>query len=185
VKIFILRKNFYIDLTKKYYKTNIEEIMQKLLSVGLLFAIMAMSCRSSKEESNNAPQARQESTNNYPGWATTNKIETTSSGLKYIDLVEGSGAAPEAGKEVTVHYSGYLTNGMKFDSSVDRNAALVFQIGVGQVIKGWDEGVMSMKAGGKRKLIIPPQLGYGERGAAPVIPPNAELIFDVELLAVN
>src|SRR5262245_11956568 len=88
-------------------------------------------------------------------------------------------------QQIVVHYSGYFTNGTKFESSVDQNEPIVFPIGVGKVIKGWDEGLMTMKAGGKRKLIVPPQLGYGEYGSLPVIPPNAELIFDVELLEVK
>lgn len=110
---------------------------------------------------------------------------TTPSGLKYIDEVVGTGDAPGKGKRVKVHYTGRLTNGKKFDSSVDRGEPFAFSIGVGQVIKGWDEGVMSMKVGGKRQLIIPAELGYGDRGAGRDIPPNAELIFDVELLAVG
>jgi peptidylprolyl isomerase len=109
---------------------------------------------------------------------------TTASGLKYVDVVVGKGASPRAGKQVTVHYTGTLENGTKFDSSVDRNQPFSFIIGVGQVIKGWDEGVMTMKVGGKRKLIIPATLGYGARGAGGVIPPNATLLFDVELLDV-
>jgi peptidylprolyl isomerase len=113
------------------------------------------------------------------------KMVTTASGLKYQDVVVGKGAAPVAGKQVKVHYTGTLENGKKFDSSVDRGQPFSFVIGVGQVIKGWDEGVMSMKVGGKRKLIIPPQLGYGARGAGGVIPPNATLHFDVELLDVS
>lgn len=113
------------------------------------------------------------------------KTVTTASGLKYIDVVVGKGASPSVGKQVKVHYTGTLENGKKFDSSVDRNQPFTFIIGVGQVIPGWDEGVMSMKVGGKRKLIIPPNLGYGARGAGGVIPPNATLLFDVELLDVE
>jgi len=110
---------------------------------------------------------------------------TTPSGLKYVDEVVGSGDAPRQGKKVTVHYTGRLADGKKFDSSVDRGRPFEFTIGVGQVIKGWDEGVMTMKVGGKRQLIIPADLGYGARGAPGAIPPNAELIFDVELLGVG
>ena len=109
---------------------------------------------------------------------------TTDSGLEYIDLVEGTGATPQRGKRVVVHYTGTLKDGTKFDSSRDRNQPFTFTIGVGQVIKGWDEGVGTMKVGGRRKLTIPPELGYGAQGAGGVIPPNATLIFDVELLRI-
>jgi peptidylprolyl isomerase len=109
----------------------------------------------------------------------------TPSGLRYIDHVVGTGASPKTGQRVSVHYTGTLKDGSKFDSSVDRGQPFAFVIGVGQVIKGWDEGVSTMKVGGKRTLFIPPQLGYGERGAGGVIPPNADLIFDVELLGVQ
>lgn len=112
------------------------------------------------------------------------KTVTTPSGLKYVDVVVGKGAAPAVGKRVKVHYTGTLENGKKFDSSRDRNEPFSFIIGVGQVIGGWDEGVMTMKVGGKRKLIIPAKLGYGAAGAGPDIPPNATLLFDVELLDV-
>ena len=116
------------------------------------------------------------------------KMMTTADGLKYIDVKVGTG--PEAkGKTATVHYTGWLyengAKGKKFDSSVDRGEPFDFRVGAGQVIKGWDEGVAGMKVGGKRTLIIPPQLGYGARGAGGVIPPNATLMFDVELLAVK
>lgn len=110
---------------------------------------------------------------------------TTNSGLQYVDMVVGTGAQPQRGQQVTVHYTGTLKDGTKFDSSVDRGQPFKFVIGVGQVIRGWDEGVGSMKEGGKRKLIIPPQLGYGANGAGNVIPPNATLIFDVELIKVQ
>jgi FKBP-type peptidyl-prolyl cis-trans isomerase len=113
------------------------------------------------------------------------KPTTTASGLKYWNVKEGTGATATAGKKVSVHYTGWLTNGTKFDSSVDRNKPFEFTLGAGMVIKGWDEGVEGMKVGGKRRLEIPPSLGYGSRGAGGVIPPNATLIFDVELLGVK
>lgn len=107
---------------------------------------------------------------------------TTPSGLQYVELVVGSGATAQAGQTVLVHYTGWLENGKKFDSSVDRGQPFSFPLGVGRVIKGWDEGVQGMKVGGKRKLIIPSNLGYGARGAGGIIPPHATLIFEVELL---
>ena len=110
---------------------------------------------------------------------------TTPSGLKYTDVVVGTGATPQVGQTVTVHYTGTLANGTKFDSSVDRGVPADFKIGVGRVIKGWDEGLMTMKVGGKRHFIIPPKLGYGAAGDPPRIPGNSTLIFDVELLGVK
>jgi FKBP-type peptidyl-prolyl cis-trans isomerase FkpA len=109
----------------------------------------------------------------------------TDSGLKYEDLVEGDGDVAAAGQNVSVHYTGWLTDGSKFDSSVDRNMPFEFPLGAGHVIRGWDEGVQGMKIGGKRKLTIPPQLGYGAAGAGGVIPPNATLVFEVELLEIK
>jgi peptidylprolyl isomerase len=113
------------------------------------------------------------------------QMTTTSSGLAYVDLVEGTGPQPTPGDSVSVHYTGWLESGKKFDSSHDRREPLVFPVGRGHVIKGWDEGVSSMRVGGKRKLVIPASLGYGERGAGGVIPPGATLIFEVELLGIN
>lgn len=112
-------------------------------------------------------------------------IVTTPSGLKYKEITEGTGATPKTGQTVVVHYTGTLEDGTKFDSSRDRNSPFSFKIGQGQVIKGWDEGLSTMKVGGRRELIIPAELGYGARGAGGVIPPNATLIFDVELLRIS
>jgi FKBP-type peptidyl-prolyl cis-trans isomerase len=108
----------------------------------------------------------------------------TASGLRYLDLQAGSGAIARPGQIARVHYTGWLQNGQKFDSSVDRREPFEFTLGMGMVIKGWDKGVAGMKVGGKRKLLIPPGLGYGARGAAGVIPPHAELIFEVELVDI-
>ena len=119
------------------------------------------------------------------GGSTTGGEVTTASGLRYIDEVVGTGDSPKPGRNVTVHYTGTLENGTKFDSSVDKGQPYAFRIGTGAVIKGWDEGVMTMKVGGKRRLIVPANLGYGASGSPPKIPPNATLIFEVELLSVN
>lgn len=109
----------------------------------------------------------------------------TASGLEYIETEAGTGAQAEAGKTVSVHYTGKLQNGKVFDSSISRGEPISFPLGQGRVIKGWDEGIALMKVGGKAQLIIPPDLGYGERGAGGVIPPNATLVFDVELVSVE
>jgi len=110
---------------------------------------------------------------------------TLKSGLKYIDVKTGEGPAAVSGKEVTVHYTGTFPGGKKFDSSVDRDEPFVFKLGAGHVIKGWDEGVAGMRIGGRRRLFVPAALAYGKRGAGGVIPPDAELHFEVELLGVE
>lgn len=125
------------------------------------------------------------SDNNAPG----NEV-TTASGLKYVDVVEGTGQSPKPGQTVIVHYTGMLQNGTVFDTSLDKNKPskgepIPFVIGRGQVIKGWDEGLMTMKVGGKRKLTIPPKLGYGVEGRPPSIPANSTLVFDVELVGIK
>ena len=116
-------------------------------------------------------------------------MSKTPSGLQYEDTQAGTGASPQKGQTCVMHYTGWLwvnnAKGAKFDSSVDRGKPFEFPIGQGRVIKGWDEGVASMKIGGKRTLLIPPELGYGARGAGGVIPPNATLLFEVELLGVK
>ena len=145
----------------------------KYLAFFVFFALLA------------AVSARAQNDNSSPT-KVTGKGKSTSSGLQYWDLKEGTGATASAGKSVSVHYTGWLAkDGKKFDSSVDRGQPFMFQLGAGQVIKGWDEGVSGMKVGGKRQLRILPELGYGARGAGGVIPPNATLVFDVELLAIK
>ena len=111
--------------------------------------------------------------------------QATGSGLQVVDILAGTGPEAASGQEVTVHYTGWLTNGTKFDSSRDRGEPFTFGLGRGQVIRGWDEGVAGMKVGGRRRLVIPPDLGYGSRGAGRVIPPGATLLFNVELLEVR
>lgn len=159
----------------------------KLLLTGILPAVLLINCGKSADQAGSDQKpttAEQSAPLDYPGSAASSALMTTASGLKYVELVIGSGAAAESGKQVVVHYTGYLANGFMFQSSLDRDEAIAFTLGVGEVIKGWDEGIAGMKVGGKRKLIIPSQLAYGERGRDP-IPPNAELIFDIELLDVK
>ena len=155
--------------------------VEKFIVLLLLIVAIAIPACSQKEakapEKSGEPQAQAQA-------PTQTGTEKTASGLSYTDLVKGSGAAPVSGKSVTVHYTGWLEDGKKFDSSLDHGQPFTFRIGAGEVIPGWDEGVMSMRVGGKRKLFIPAQLGYGAAGAPGAIPPNANLIFEVELLDV-
>jgi peptidylprolyl isomerase len=146
-------------------------IRRSLVVVAVLTAMCSLSAMAGQEQAG------------AKGKTAAAKTVTTASGLKYTDVKVGSGASPVKGKQVKVHYTGTLENGKQFDSSVGKQP-FSFVIGVGQVIPGWDEGVMGMKVGGKRKLIIPSKLGYGAAGAGSAIPPNATLLFDVELLDV-
>jgi FKBP-type peptidyl-prolyl cis-trans isomerase FkpA len=145
-----------------------------LIAVAILVVAVAAACRRGGGASSTSEPTK-----------VAGEGTTTPSGLQYWDIQVGSGAVAEPGKTVTVHYSGWLTNGTKFDSSVDRGKPFTFPLGAGMVIRGWDEGVSGMKVGGKRQLKIPADLGYGSRGAGGVIPPDATLIFDVELLSVG
>jgi FKBP-type peptidyl-prolyl cis-trans isomerase len=158
--------------------------MKKMIGLGVVFLVVIVVAgywymkKSEKTEQQNIVSQ---------GGSAVDRVKTAS-GLEYEIIKEGTGESPKAGQQVTVHYTGWLDNngqlGTKFDSSVDRGTPFTFMVGVGQVIKGWDEGVMGMKVGEKRRLIIPASLGYGAQGAGRVIPPNATLIFDVELISI-
>lgn len=161
-----------------------------LLVVALLVAATASLTGCAKEEPTPEPstgttQSQTEPAESTPATPSTEGTAAPVTELKIEDIKVGTGAEAVAGKMVTVHYTGWLTDGTKFDSSVDRNQPFQFQLGAGMVIPGWDQGVAGMKVGGKRKLTIPPDLGYGAAGAGGVIPPNATLVFDVELLGVQ
>lgn len=136
-----------------------------------------VSCQNTKQSENNN-QSNESSKE-------ISTMTTTESGLQYIIFEQGEGVKPTAGQQVSVHYKGMLEDGTVFDNSYDRGEPIVFPVGTGRVIKGWDEGIMLLNVGTKAQLIIPSELGYGERGAGAVIPPNATLIFDVELVAVQ
>ncbi len=143
--------------------------------LGLLVALLLVLSGCSAKETENQTEGDEQAMD----------VITTASGLQYQDLAVGSGAEAKAGDTVSVHYTGWLEDGTKFNSSLDRNQPFVFTLGKGAVIQGWDEGVAGMQIGGKRRLTIPPDLGYGSRGAGNVIPPNATIIFEVELLGIQ
>ena len=163
-------------------------IRQKLVVLPVIFVVLGFvsGCGNSEKPSTSI-QSNASSSASSPSNPTkvNGQPTTTASGLQYWDIVVGSGATAIPGKPVSVHYTGWLTNGDKFDSSLDRGKPFIFTLGDGQVIKGWDEGVAGMKAGGKRQLRIPPALGYGDSGASGAIPPKATLVFDVELIEVG
>jgi FKBP-type peptidyl-prolyl cis-trans isomerase FkpA len=152
---------------------------QSFIPLSFLLAVFAMTSGSAQNNNVTTTSATASPTK------VTGNPTKTASGLEYWDIKAGTGDTAVKGQQVRVHYTGWLTDGKKFDSSVDRGEPFVFPLGAGRVIKGWDEGVAGMKIGGKRQLRIPPELGYGARGAGGAIPPNATLIFDVELLAVS
>ena len=155
--------------------------MRTIVVVLVAGAALGLGCERSQQD---AASGEKVSATEKAG-ATGGTMEKTASGLQYEDAKVGTGASPKAGQTAVVHYTGWLLDGTKFDSSKDRGEPFQFSLGRGQVIKGWDEGVATMKVGGTRILMIPPELGYGARGAGGVIPPNATLKFEVELLDVR
>ncbi|MBI5058808.1 FKBP-type peptidyl-prolyl cis-trans isomerase [candidate division KSB1 bacterium] len=166
--------------------------MKTVLAIALAAAVILTGCNEKKTATTTettapaATEKKMDAANTpLPGVPVSGQPVTTPSGLKYYDMTPGTGASPATGQTCVMHYTGWTTDGKEFDSSVKRGQPFEFPIGQGRVIKGWDEGVASMKIGGKRKLVIPSELGYGARGAGGAIPPNATLVFDVELLGLK
>ena len=156
--------------------------MALLLGIGLTVPLVA--CGGGGEEASPTPTPSATQVQGGPP-AVSGEPTVTTSGLQFIDVKVGTGASPQTGQTVEVNYTGWLADGTKFDSSLDKGQTFSFVIGIGKVIPGWDEGVASMKVGGQRRLIIPPGLAYGANGYPPVIPANAQLTFDVELLSIK
>ena len=160
---------------------------KRAIGLCLALAVIAAGCNESVQKTGStSSESTSSSTSPAPSASgeTGGKVHKLASGLQYEDVVVGSGKMAEPGMNVSVHYTGTLTNGEKFDSSYDRGQPIQFQLGAGRVIQGWEEGIKGMRIGGKRKLTIPPDLGYGANGTGP-IPPNATLLFDVELVDVK
>ena len=164
----------------------------RFLALALSAAVLTAGCYDASQQSNSTPSSTSTSATMLPPANTGaapaapgGNMHKLASGLQYEDVVVGSGTMAEPGMSVSVHYTGRLTDGSKFDSSLDRGQPLKFQLGSGQVIDGWEQGIKGMRIGGKRKLTIPPDLAYGARGSSGVIPPYATLLFDIELIDVQ
>lgn len=165
--------------------------MRRAIPLFLVVAFIIFGCAKKEQKADDSATSGEQGTEQTIG-ATGEmpdienmEMMTTNTGLKYYPVQEGKGATPEQGQTAVVHYTGWLTDGKKFDSSLDRGQPFEFPVGQGRVIRGWDEGVAAMKVGGKRVLVLPPELAYGDRGAGGVIPPGATLVFEVELLEVK